>query len=128
MLSTDVGQSAHLRTVSPANLHQIFTDLRISSATALDPATIRRVADFSNADRVVWGQYARFGDQIRIDATLLDIKSGAHGAVEDRCPQRKRYSGRGRPPGGVHPSETGAAGKRAEGIESQFLSTEFEID
>jgi serine/threonine protein kinase/tetratricopeptide (TPR) repeat protein len=75
MLSSDVGQSARLRTVSPSNLHQIFTDLRISSATVLDPATIRRVADFSNADRVVWGQYAKFGDQIRIDATLQDIKN-----------------------------------------------------
>src|SRR5882724_6005163 len=47
MLSTDVGQSAQLRTVSPNVLHQIFTDLRISSTTALDPTAIRRVADFS---------------------------------------------------------------------------------
>jgi len=75
MLSTDVGQSAQLRTVSPNRLHQIFTDLRISSTTVLDPPAIRRVADFSSADRVVWGQYARFGDQIRIDATLQDIKN-----------------------------------------------------
>ncbi len=75
MLSTDVGQSARLRTVSPASLHQVFTDLRISSATVLDQATIQRVANFSNADRVVWGQYARFGDQIRIDVTLQDIKN-----------------------------------------------------
>jgi eukaryotic-like serine/threonine-protein kinase len=75
MLSTDVGQSAHLRTVSPATLHQVFGDLRISSGTVLDQATIQRVANFSSADRVVWGQYARFGDQIRIDATLQDIKN-----------------------------------------------------
>jgi eukaryotic-like serine/threonine-protein kinase len=75
MLSTDVGQSKQLRTVSPTSLHQIFTDLRISSTTVLDPATIRRVADFGNADRVVWGQYAKFGDQIRIDATLQDVKN-----------------------------------------------------
>ncbi|HWO29409.1 MAG TPA: serine/threonine-protein kinase, partial [Candidatus Acidoferrum sp.] len=73
MLSTNVGESASLRTVSPTSLHQIFTDLRISSATVLDPATIRRVADFSNADRVVWGQYAKFGEKIRIDATLQDV-------------------------------------------------------
>jgi len=75
MLSTDVGQSSQLRTVSPNVLHQIFTDLRISSSTVLDPPAIRRVAGFSNADRVVWGQYAKFGDQIRIDATLQDIKN-----------------------------------------------------
>ena len=75
MLSTDVGQSAQLAHRCPDSLHQIFTDLRISSGTVLDPATIRRVADFSNADRVVWGQYARFGEQIRIDATLQDLKN-----------------------------------------------------
>jgi eukaryotic-like serine/threonine-protein kinase len=89
MLSTDVGQSAHLRTVSSANLHQIFTDLRISSGTALDPATIHRVADFSNADRVVWGQYARFGEQIRIDATLLDLKSGGTVPLKIDVPSEK---------------------------------------
>ena len=93
MISTDVGQSAHLRTVSPSNLHQIFTDLRISSGTALDPATIRRVADFSNADRVVWGQYARFGDQIRIDATLLDIKSGGTVPLKINVPSEKEIPG-----------------------------------
>ena len=93
MLSTDVGQSAHLRTVSSTNLHQIFTDLRISSGTALDPATIRRVADFTNADRVVWGQYARFGDQIRIDATLLDIKSGGTAPLKIDVPSEKEIPG-----------------------------------
>jgi serine/threonine protein kinase/tetratricopeptide (TPR) repeat protein len=75
MLTSDVGQSARLRAVSPATLHQVFGDLKISSGTVLDQATIQRVANFSSADRVVWGQYARFGDQIRIDATLQDIKN-----------------------------------------------------
>jgi tetratricopeptide (TPR) repeat protein/predicted Ser/Thr protein kinase len=75
MLTSDIGQSAQLRTVSPSSLHQIFSDLRISPSTELDPPTIRRVADFSNTQRVVWGQYARFGDQIRIDVTLQDFKN-----------------------------------------------------
>jgi tetratricopeptide (TPR) repeat protein len=35
---------------------------------------VGRIAEFSNADTVVWGQYAKFGDEIRIDATLLDLK------------------------------------------------------
>ncbi|MGA8271764.1 MAG: protein kinase, partial [Candidatus Sulfotelmatobacter sp.] len=93
MLSTDVGQSAQLRTISPSSLHQIFTDLRISSATVLDPATIRRVADFSNADRVVWGQYARFGDQIRIDVTLLDIKNDRSVPLKIDVPSEKEIPG-----------------------------------
>ena len=93
MLSTDVGQSARLRTVSPNSLHQIFTDLRISSATVLDPATIRRVADFSKADRVVWGQYAKFGDQIRIDATLQDIKNDRTVPLKIDVPSEKEIPG-----------------------------------
>src|SRR5271170_3894179 len=93
MLSTDVGQSSQLRAVSPNRLHQIFSDLHISSATVLDPATIRRVADFSNADRVVWGQYARFGDQIRIDATLQDIKNDRTVPLKIDVPSEKEIPG-----------------------------------
>ena len=74
MLSTEVGQSAQLRTVSPARLHEVLQDLRIAPNTALDPTMLGRIAEFSSADVVVFGQYARFGDQIRIDATLQDLK------------------------------------------------------
>jgi tetratricopeptide (TPR) repeat protein/predicted Ser/Thr protein kinase/TolB-like protein len=74
MLNTDVGQSAHMRTVSPDRLHQIFIDLRIPANAALDQDTLRHVVEQSNADTVVYGQYAKFGNQIRIDATLDDIK------------------------------------------------------
>jgi serine/threonine protein kinase/tetratricopeptide (TPR) repeat protein len=74
MLSTDVGQSAHLRTISPDRLQQVLTDLHVTPATAIDPTMVGRIAEFSNADTVVWGQYAKFGDQIRIDGTLQDLK------------------------------------------------------
>src|SRR6202790_1707142 len=74
MLSTDVGQSAHLRTISPDRLHQVLADLRVTPGTTIDATMVGRIADFSNADTVVWGQYVKFGDQIRFDATLLDLK------------------------------------------------------
>ena len=74
MLTTDVGQSAHLRTISPDRLRQVLSDLRITPDAAIDPATVGRIAEFSNADTVISGQYAKFGDQIRIDATLRDLK------------------------------------------------------
>ncbi len=89
MLSTDVGQSASLRTVSPNSLHQIFSDLRITPSTSLDPATIRRVADFSSADRVVWGQYAKFGNDIRIDVTLEDLKNNRTVPLKVDAPSEK---------------------------------------
>jgi eukaryotic-like serine/threonine-protein kinase len=74
MLSTDVGQSVSLRTVSQDRLHQVLSDLRVAPNTVLDPSSLRRVAEFSNADTLVWGQYARFGGQIRIDAIVQDLK------------------------------------------------------
>jgi eukaryotic-like serine/threonine-protein kinase len=74
MLSTDVGQSARLRTISPDRLHQVLGDLRVTPGTAIDPTMVGRIAEFSSADTVVWGQYAKFGDQIRVDATLQDLK------------------------------------------------------
>ena len=74
MLSTDVGQSGRLRTVSPEQVHQILADLRMPPTSAVDPTALRRIAEYSNADTVVWGQYARFGNQIRIDATIRDFK------------------------------------------------------
>jgi tetratricopeptide (TPR) repeat protein len=40
----------------------------------MDPATLRSLAEFSSADMLVSGQYAKFGGQIRIDATLQDLK------------------------------------------------------
>jgi serine/threonine protein kinase/tetratricopeptide (TPR) repeat protein len=74
MLSTDVGQSAHLRSVSFDRVQQVFHDLRIAPNSAVDPSTLGRVAEFTNADTLVWGQYTKLGDQIRIDATLQDRK------------------------------------------------------
>jgi len=74
MLSTDVGQSAHLRAVSSDRVQQVFHDLRIAPNSVADSTTLGRVAEFTNADTLVWGQYTKLGDQIRIDATLQDRK------------------------------------------------------
>ena len=74
MLSTDVGQTAQVRMVSADRLHQILHDLQISSQSQIDVATLHRLADFTNADTVVYGQYVKAGDQIRIDTTVLDLR------------------------------------------------------
>jgi len=86
-LSTDVGQSSHLRVVSSERVGEILRDLRLSSDTPLDSATIQRLADFSNADNLAWGSYARFGDKIRIDATIEDVKSGHTTRLAESVPQ-----------------------------------------
>jgi eukaryotic-like serine/threonine-protein kinase len=87
-LSTDVGQSSHLRVVSSERVGEIFRDLRLSGDTSLDPATIQRVANFSNADNVVSGSYARFGDTIRVNATLQDVKTSRATSLSESAPEK----------------------------------------
>jgi serine/threonine protein kinase/tetratricopeptide (TPR) repeat protein len=93
MVSTDVGQSARLRTISPDRLHQVLTDLRVSPGTSIDPAMVARIAEFSNADTVVSGQYAKFGDQIRIDATLMDVKHNRSTSLTINAASEKEIPG-----------------------------------
>jgi len=93
MLSTDVGQSSHLRMVSSDRLHQILRDLKVEPNSTVDPETLRRLAEFSNADTVVWGHYARFGDQIRIDATLEDLEHERRVPLKIEVPSEKDVPG-----------------------------------
>jgi tetratricopeptide (TPR) repeat protein len=74
MLTTDVGQSASLRTVSPDRVHQILNDLHMTGNVQFDPTTLRQVSESGNADTLISGQFVRFGDQIRIDASLQDLR------------------------------------------------------
>jgi tetratricopeptide (TPR) repeat protein len=76
ILTTDVGQSARLRIVSADRVHQILKDLHVQANADLgsDPETVKRIADFANADTVLTGHYVKYGEQIRIDATLRDLK------------------------------------------------------
>src|SRR5208283_1628144 len=74
-LSTDIGQSAHLHLVSPGRLQQVLQDLHISPQSQLDFSELKRIAEFTNADIVVFGQYARAGDRIRVNSTVSDLKN-----------------------------------------------------
>jgi len=74
MLRTDVGQSARLQTVSSDRVAQILHDLQIAPGSNVEPDTLRRIADATSADRLLSGQFAKFGDQIQIDVTLQDLK------------------------------------------------------
>ena len=76
MLSTAVGQSAHLRIVSPDRMNQVLTDLKVTPGTSIDPSTIANIAKFSNADTIVWGKFFKNGDKIHVQATVRDLKQG----------------------------------------------------
>jgi tetratricopeptide (TPR) repeat protein len=70
MLVADIGQSSQLRLVPSERVFQLLRDLRIGSTMDLDPATLRRVGEFSSADAVAAGRFEKLGDQIRINVTL----------------------------------------------------------
>jgi eukaryotic-like serine/threonine-protein kinase len=89
MLNTDVGQSAHLHPVSSDRLRQVLHDLQITPDATSDAATLRRITSIMNADTVVSGQYAKFGDQIRIDATLRDLKQNRSVSFKAQAPGEK---------------------------------------
>lgn len=76
VLSTTLGQSSSVRTVPPDRLHQVLRDLQIASTATLAPAQLASVADFTSARHVLWGTVTRFGNAIRVDATLQDLDRG----------------------------------------------------
>ena len=88
-LSTDIGQSQRVRLVSPSRLQQVLRDLHISPQSQLDLSTLKRIADFTNADTVVCGQYQKFGDQIRINATVYDLKHDRNYELKTDIPSEK---------------------------------------
>ncbi len=73
-LSTDIAPSSAVRQVSQGRLQQVLRDLNISPQQELDPATLKRIANFTNADIVVTGKYRKVGDQIQIHTTIDDLK------------------------------------------------------
>jgi tetratricopeptide (TPR) repeat protein/predicted Ser/Thr protein kinase len=89
MLSTDVGQSSRVRMVSPDRLHQVLRDLHISTKSEVDVATLRRIAEFTNSDTLVYGEYVKAGEQIRISTNVLDLRNDKTAAIKTDVPSEK---------------------------------------
>jgi eukaryotic-like serine/threonine-protein kinase len=89
MLSTDVGESSSVRMISADRVAQVLKDLRITPQSELDQATVSRVADHSNADTIVWGHYAQYGEPVRIDATVLNTKTGQIKTLKEEAASEK---------------------------------------
>lgn len=81
MLGSDIGQSAQVRMVSAERLQQVLKDLHVSANSQPDPAMLRRVAEFTNAQTVIFGQYIQAGPQIRINTTVLDLAHDTRSSI-----------------------------------------------
>lgn len=74
VLATELGEAPHIRMIPAQRLQEVLDDLRIDPNSNLSPSELARIASFANAGSVLWGQYVKFGDEIRIDATLQDLE------------------------------------------------------
>ena len=74
VLATDLGETAQIRAIPSVRLREVLRDLRIDPSANLSPSDLSRIADFASAKSILWGQYVKFGEEIRIDATLQDLE------------------------------------------------------
>lgn len=88
-VGTDLGRSSHVRLVSPSRLQQVLKDLGITPGQQVDPSTLKRIADFTSADTVVFGKYVKVGDQIRINSSIDDLKHDRHLDIATDVPSEK---------------------------------------
>jgi tetratricopeptide (TPR) repeat protein len=77
VLRTQLGESATVRTVPSDRLHRVMADLQIPVNARLSPADLGRVAEFTNAQRLLWGSITTLGDAVRIDVTLQSMDRGS---------------------------------------------------
>ena len=89
ILGTDIDQSAAVRMVSQDRMQQVLGDLHVSANSKADVPTLRRVAEFTNAQTVVFGQYIKAGSQIRINTTILDLAHDTRSTVTTDVSQDK---------------------------------------
>jgi tetratricopeptide (TPR) repeat protein/tRNA A-37 threonylcarbamoyl transferase component Bud32 len=76
VLATDLGEAQSVRMIPPQRLQEVLGDLRIDPNANFSPADLKRIASFASAGSILWGQYVKFGDEIRIDAQLQDLEQG----------------------------------------------------
>ena len=55
-------------------LREVLRDLRIDPNASLSPSDLARIADFASTQTILWGQDVKFGDELRIDATLQNLE------------------------------------------------------
>ncbi|MGB9031221.1 MAG: tetratricopeptide repeat protein [Acidobacteriaceae bacterium] len=89
MLSSDIGASSQVRMVSADRLQQVLGDLHVSANSQMDAATLKRAAEFTNAQTVIFGQFIRAGSEIRISTTVMDLAHDTRTVVTTDVPDEK---------------------------------------
>jgi eukaryotic-like serine/threonine-protein kinase len=89
MLGSDIGASSQVRMVSPERLQQVLGDLHVSANSQVDVATLKKVAEFTSAQTMIFGQFIRAGNEIRINTTVMDVAHDTSSTVTTDVAQDK---------------------------------------
>jgi serine/threonine protein kinase/tetratricopeptide (TPR) repeat protein len=81
MLGSDIGVSPQVRMVSADRMQQVLGDLHITVNSQADVATLKRVAEFTSAQTVIFGQFIKAGNTIRINTTVMDLAHDTRSVV-----------------------------------------------
>jgi tetratricopeptide (TPR) repeat protein len=90
MLGSDIGGSSAARMVSPDRLQQVVGDMHLTASSQADTPTLKRVAEFTNAQTVIFGQFVQLGNAIRISATVLDVAHDTRSTVTTDVPDQSQ--------------------------------------
>jgi TolB-like protein len=73
LLITDLARSSQLTVVERARLQALLDEIQLQRAGVTDASTNVRAGRLLQAGRVVQGAIAQRGDQLRVDATVVDV-------------------------------------------------------
>jgi tetratricopeptide (TPR) repeat protein len=77
MLSSQLAEAPELRVRDPQRVVRTVRDLQLTPARTDDPATLTRLGDLLDAERLVTGTVRRAGQSLRIDLRLTTLAGGA---------------------------------------------------
>jgi eukaryotic-like serine/threonine-protein kinase len=128
LLRTGIGESASFYPVSTDRLRQILGQLSPSSQADLDSAAIDRIAKFTGANLLVWGQYSRQGDQIHITGKMEDLRKSRTVTLNSDTTENKLVAGVDQLAGAVRENLHAASGMLQQMKASAFTPTSTSIE
>ena len=82
MLITDLGNVAALEIVEREKLNEVLAELSLSKSKFIDPKSAQKLGKGLAAELIMTGSMVMAGDTLRIDARVIEVKTGRVAASE----------------------------------------------
>ena len=76
MLITDLGRSSALKVVERERMQIFIKELKLSGIGAVTEATAKSLGKFAKVENVLFGSYKKNGDQLEIEAHIINVETG----------------------------------------------------